>query len=116
MNGLSPVTPLALWKQHWRDIKLLALDWRYYQHQTWEVKENDLYCLTRQGPALFQVMTFEPTSIRTTALHPDDTFSEATDRDWQPGEFTHGGFSSCRLHIPQHLWEIVAQREGLTLQ
>ncbi len=115
------LTPLQrLWRRHWRDIKLRALAHRFYQHATWEVKEGDLYCITRYGAALYRVAGFAPDRVLMAYLCGDegDVDPERLAKDpeeWDGDEFLHGGFSVNRVHIPDWIWLHVAESSGLDL-
>ena len=118
-NGQT-VTCLELWKRHWRDIKLMALDFKFYQHQQWTVEEGDLYCITRHGQALFRVKAFTPTSILMDQLWWDtgEMPPENKDRppyEWNAEEFLQGGFIQNRVPIKRWMWTEVARENGLIL-
>lgn len=101
-------TLVDFWKRHWRTIKLHAVAWRYYQHQNWEVRAGDLYCITRYGPALYRIDPRESMSICMLTLCNDDGVSPKLEpHDWDAEEFRSGGFHQNRLHIPTWIWKEV---------
>ncbi len=113
----TPVnTHVTLWKKHWRDIKLHAFALRFYQHQTWEVKAGDIYCITRHGPALYQVAGFTDSVMMRTLytdqgpVNPEDP---PKDWEWEAEEFTRGGFAASRIHIPHWIWDMVAKEHAI---
>lgn len=110
------VGPLALWRDHWREIKLQALDYRFYQHQVWQPAEGDLYCITRHSPKLCRVKSFGPTSIVMETLLKDDCTEPEDERErfhtWDSQDFLAGGFACCRIHIPVFIWRAADQKFG----
>ena len=120
MPDLPPPAPrivsvVGLWREHHQEIKLRALDWKFYQDQRWEVKVGDLYCLTRHGQALFEIAGFGAESLLMKTLVSDEGEESPDSQRLHPAEFQHGGFAEKRVHIPPWIWGVVADAHGLQL-
>lgn len=116
----TTITHRELWLRHWREMKLRAFEHRFYHHQAWEVKEGDLYTITRHGPMLYSIKSFGPESITAEHLVNDDgdqdilgePFQDAT---WNTHDFQNGGFAACRLLVSDWIWKHYAKQDGLVL-
>lgn len=103
-----PTSPQNLWSLYHRDLKLRAIDFKFYQAQSWAVQPGDIYCLTRYGTALFRVVEFGQQSILVDTVVSDegvDPFAQ----EWDEEEFKHGGFAEHRVHVPRWIWDAVAK-------
>ena len=115
------ITRVGLWHRHWRDIKLQAFSHRFHEGQEWDVREGDLFCVTKYGQALYQVVGFSELSIRMRTLCQDDGDLGTTenplppDHDWTASEFQYGGFAEDRVHIPEWLWPNLASANNFEL-
>ena len=85
------------------DIKLKALDFRFYQHAPdWEPKVGDYYCITRAGLTLCQIAKIENGKITHRTIF-DDYGNDATswpEYEWDANEFLKGGFMVNRCYVP----------------
>ncbi len=109
------VTHAQLWQRAWRDLKLAALDWRFYQHQSWRVQAGDLYSLTRNDCELYKVLNVEGGLTFTMVVNNSNELCEMQEQTADTAEFLHGGFAECRVHVPHWAWRDMAERLQLTL-
>lgn len=103
MNDNSLEELLPKWNAH---IKLKAISHRFYQGAKWEPKLGDLYCITRDGLMLCQIVKWENGEISHQTLF-DDKGNEASSWDltvWDETEFLYGSFMNKRCHVP--LWAL----------